>query len=498
MILDIERKPAELTCSYFNKEGIVEYVRIKVPMDEFFNWVSCPDNDNDKDSDWKTWDEKPVKKQRVKDATKLSKYRCEELIYNYVSADAECPLREFNLPKKYFIDIEVEVIDGFPDPDTAQNKVTAISIAGADSKTVLVLGLKELSEKECQNINDNINSHFSKFNEKWDFQYRQCPSEYDMLRDFFEKILPNKPCISGWNFFGYDWKYLLNRAARLNSDLPPKSKILVEKCSPSGMLISKRNVGNAHPGTGIPQHKLIVDYMEIYNKWDRIIKVRENSKLDYVAKMATGLEKIKYPGSFTDLYEKDFPKFVFYNAVDSILVHYIDIRLNTLIAFLKLGHVAGIEAKKAFSPIWIMEAMMNRKFLDRKQVFVSLNGEEEEQKAFEGAYVKEPVKGFHNWITCYDFASLYPNTMMQFNISPETFVGNNIEPKPGEIKVGEHTNEHGQITWRVFNNENDSIMRGILAELYGKRKETKQKYLSVNKEIDVLSKYISKERLEKV
>jgi hypothetical protein len=88
--------------------------------------------------------------------------------------------------------------------------------------------------------------------------------------------------------------------------------------------------------------------------------------------------------------------------------------------------------------------------------------------------------------------------MMQFNISPETFIGNNVEPKEGQIKVGEHTDEFGRVTWRVFDNSSDSIMRGILAELYGKRKETKQKYLSINKEIDALSKYISKERLEQV
>lgn len=490
MIIDIEKRPHELACSYFNKEGTIEYVRIPVPTDERFNWTSCNESDKDKSAEWKTWDQNPVKKFYIKDATKLSKYRCEEIIYNYTQANPDTPLLEFNTPRKYFIDIEVEVLDGFPDPDTAQNKITAISIAGADSKRIFVLGLKPLTEEQCYKIDEDINSHFSKFDDKWNFQYKQFDSEYEMLVEFFQKILPGMPCISGWNFFGYDWKYLLNRAYKYK-DVKP------EKCSPSGNMIAKRNVGNAHPGTGIPQHKLIVDYMEIYKKWDRVIKVRENDKLDYVAKMAIGIEKIKYPGSFTELYERDFQKFVFYNAVDSILVHYIDKKLNTMLAYLKLAHVAGIEIRKAFSPIWIMEAMMNRKFLDRKEVFVSNGAEEIEQQAFEGAYVKEPVKGFHNWVTCYDFASLYPNTMMQFNISPETFIGNNIEPKEGQVKVGEHVSETGQVTWRVFDNSSDSIMRGILAELYGKRKETKQKYLSINKEIDILSKYISKENLER-
>jgi len=481
MILDIEQKAHELTCSYFNKEGVVEYVRIPINHEDRFNWEHCDEKDKDRDHVYKSWDGKYVKKVFGKQQQffKLSKYRVEELLHKY--SDLSAPLREFNMPRKYFIDIEVEVLDGFPDPETAQNKVTAISIAGADSKRIFVLGLKDLDDNQCLKIEEDINGHFAKFEDKWNFQYKKFESEYEMLDEFFTKLMPMFSCVSGWNFTGYDWKYLLNRAAKIKVDS--------NKCSPSGKLLGKNKY---------PQHRLIVDYMEIYNKWDRIIKVRENSKLDYVAKMAIGIEKIKYPGSFTDLYEKDFQKFVFYNAVDSILVHYIDKRLNTMLAYFKLAHVAGIEVKKAFSPIWIMEAMMNRKFLERNEVFVYTGNEDEDQKAFEGAYVKEPLKGFHNWVTCYDFASLYPNTMMQFNISPETFVGNNLEPKEGQIKVGEHADEFGKTTWRVFDNSSDSIMRGILAELYGKRKETKQKYLSINKEIDVLSKYISKERLERV
>ena len=493
MILDIEQKTTELTCSYFNKEGVIEYVRIPIALEDRFNWELCPENDKDRDFEYKSWDNKPVKKVFGKAANyqfKLSKYRIEELLHKY--SDIAAPMKEFNMPKKYFIDIEVEVLDGFPDPESANNKVTAIAIAGSESKMILVLGLKDLDDDQCLKIEADINEHFSKFNEKWHFQYKQFQSEAELLDEFFSKLVPKFSCISGWNFTGYDWKYLLNRVDKLKlkyKDFEGKMVPLYNRSSPSGKLLGKNR---------FPQHRLIVDYMEIYNKWDRIIKVRENSKLDYVGKMAVGIEKIKYPGSFTDLYEKDFQKFVFYNAVDSILVHYIDKKLNTMLAYLKLAEVSGIEVKKAFSPIWIMEAMMNRKFLERKELFIYSGGDDEEQKTFEGAYVKEPIKGFHNWITCYDFASLYPNTMMQFNISPETFVGNNVEPKQGEVKAGEHTDENGRVTWRVFKNDEDSILRGILLELYGKRKETKQKYLSINKEIDALSKYISKERLEQV
>ena len=37
-----------------------------------------------------------------------------------------------------------------------------------------------------------------------------------------------------------------------------------------------------------------------------------------------------------------------------------------------------------------------------------------------GGYVKEPQVGSHNWVTSFDLASLYPNIIVQYNMSPET------------------------------------------------------------------------------
>ena len=42
---------------------------------------------------------------------------------------------------------------------------------------------------------------------------------------------------------------------------------------------------------------------------------------------------------------------------------------------------------------------------------------------FEGAYVKDPQVGMHKWVMSFDLNSLYPHLIMQYNISPETLVG---------------------------------------------------------------------------
>ena len=41
---------------------------------------------------------------------------------------------------------------------------------------------------------------------------------------------------------------------------------------------------------------------------------------------------------------------------------------------------------------------------------------------YEGAYVKDPQVGMHNWVVSLDLNSLYPHLIMQYNISPETLI----------------------------------------------------------------------------
>ena len=42
---------------------------------------------------------------------------------------------------------------------------------------------------------------------------------------------------------------------------------------------------------------------------------------------------------------------------------------------------------------------------------------------YEGAYVKEPILGGHDWIVSFDINSLYPHIIIQYNISPEKILG---------------------------------------------------------------------------
>jgi DNA polymerase elongation subunit (family B) len=484
MIIDIEPKHSngrsELYVSYFNKAGDVDYISVPLTDKELFNWVEAT-GAYEADKDVKTWDNKHVKKLMRSDKKfnfnnpnreffRLSKYRIEEILSG--SPELMEPAHQFNKPKMYFVDIETEITDGFPDAETALNRVLSIAIANDQGK-LFVLGLKELSAEKQVAMERNINEYFEKqgvhkkFKTKpWTFSYVKFDSEYEMLYTFFSQLVPKMPCLTGWNFIQYDWMYLVNRCDKIYPKIDPGI------CSVSGRLTGRNR---------LPLHRLVVDYLDIYKKWDRVIKIKESNRLDYVAEKAVGVAKVKYNGSLKDLYEKDFFHFIFYNAIDSALIYYIDRRLNTMSTFLSIAHVAQVEINKAFSPIWVMEALMTREFLSMGKVFVEKRDNGLDQAEFEGAYVKQPDIGMHQFVTCYDFASLYPNTMMQFNISPETWRGKGGTAGAGEIKLASGS---------VFDNSEDSVLRKILKGLYGRRKQTKNKYLQVSKEVDHLKKIL--------
>lgn len=465
MIVDIENKGEELKISTFSPEGNITFVNVPIPPEERFVWQICSHSDRDRDKVWKNWEGSSIKKYKN---TKYDKYRILQLLEE---ADPELtkPLWEFQTPKKFFVDIEVEMTDEMKDSldtEKAKNKILSIGIA-TDKCKLIVLGLDDLDAEQQGLIHQQVNEYLQEKGDTWDFKYKKFESEYDMLYTFFKDIASKMSVITGWNWFGYDWPYLINRAKRLGID----PKIM----SPSGYFIGQNQ---------LPAHILMIDYLEIYKKWDRVIKIKESNRLDYVAEKATGLKKIHYEGTLRTLYQSDFTKFIFYNAIDCALVHYIDKKLKTMLTFFKIANLNGVEINRALSPVWSTEVMMMRKFLERKQVFVQTRKDENHVK-FAGAYVKDPIVGLHEWVACYDFASLYPNAIVQWGISPEVYKGKNLlDIKESWIKTS---------SGAVFGGDDeDPILKSIIKDLYAKRRMAKDKMLKLQIEIDQLEKQLKK------
>ena len=362
---------------------------------------------------------------------------------------------EFNVPRTYFVDIETEIVDGFPKPEEAKSRILTFSIITPERKAI-VLGLDDLSSDQIASIEKETNDHFENYDQDWEFSYYKFKNEYDMLYNFLHKFMPKFPMMTGWNFINYDWQYIVNRCKHLQIDL-------------TDVAIT----GSLDRNDSRPLHMGILDYMQLYDKYDRSVAVKESNTLDFVSSQVLNVSKIKYQGGLQDLYENDFKKYVFYNVVDSILVYYIDMQLRSMEVLLTLSTITKMPLYKAASPVAMTEALIARKLVPQnKRVGMDYDKEDSQKDGkYAGAFVKEPISGYYSGVSAFDFASLYPSIMRQFNISPDAFV----EMIPTS-QINSRRKDESVIVCEngVVYQKEDSILKKILSDLYSQRKEYKK------------------------
>jgi|TARA_B100000497_G_C7691133_1_gene420259 DNA polymerase elongation subunit (family B) len=280
--------------------------------------------------------------------------------------------------------------------------------------------------------------------------------------------------MTGWNFINYDWQYIVNRCKRLQIDL---TDVAI-----TGALDKKDSR---------PLHMGILDYMQLYDKYDRSGHVKESNALAFVSgAVLDGISKINYSGSLQDLYENDFQKYVFYNVIDSVLVYYIDQKLRSMEVLLTLATITKMPLYKAASPVAITESLIARKLAEQdKRIGTEWDREDGKKDAkYAGAFVKEPLSGYYSGVSAFDFASLYPSVMRQFNISPDSF----IEIVP-EAEVKERRKDQDVIVCQngVVYSKEESVLKKILGDLYAQRKDYKKTSYDYYTKADELQKKFS-------
>ena len=280
--------------------------------------------------------------------------------------------------------------------------------------------------------------------------------------------------MTGWNFINYDWQYIVNRCKRLQIDL-------------TDVAIT----GSLDKKDSRPLHMGILDYMQLYDKYDRSGHVKESNALAFVSgAVLDGISKINYSGSLQDLYENDFKKYVFYNVIDSVLVYYIDQKLRSMEVLLTLATITKMPLYKAASPVAITESLIARKLAEQdKRIGTEWDREDGKKDAkYAGAFVKEPITGYYSGVSAFDFASLYPSVMRQFNISPDSF----IEIVP-EAEVKERRKDQNVIVCQngVVYSKEESVLKKILGDLYAQRKDYKKTSYDYYTKADELQKKFS-------
>jgi len=471
MVVDYEFKNQQLMVSYISEGGWIKMKYYRWPNPS--KYVVCDDDDRDKDGKYVTWDGKSCKHV-------YTRYPDRHTVYDFLDnlpQEEQDILFKYVEPEIFFVDIENEILDKKPQPHLAESAVQSISVVTKNK--VLVMGVNELSRKQEESIREDINNYFIKFNTNYDFKFIRYKNEYEMLLNFFEKYVPKMPVITGWNFTEYDWVFLVNRARKIGVDPSSASNTRLMRQP------FKRNNKNGKEiitYCELPAHRLVVDYMELYDKWNTTIKVKEASSLDFVSDGILGVKKVNYEGSLKTLAATDYKKFIFYNAVDSILVQKIHEKTKWIDILYGISTLSRIKTLDAYSTLPVTEGILRRKLKEEKNVILCKLGNlpdvivETSEKTVKGGWVKDPIKGMAQWTACYDFASLYPTCMRMFNISADSykgvlsptkdfavFNGHRIELEPTDIILLNNT---------VFKNET-GIVNQVMTNIYGDRKKFK-------------------------
>lgn len=420
MILDynFSKEKKEMCISYIDETGNKQLLQFK-NLNKFSTYQYDPQGT------YNTWN--GCKASR-KFTSNPNKFDIKEFIYN-LSPELQSKLDGRTFPKLYSFDIETQIKSKFEftDPTVADQPILTISLVNPDLDCI-VLGTKDLDKNKIEGIQRMFDDYLKsvefyntlKLSKNPQFRYIKFDSEEKMIRYFFEKFVKKVPIIAGWNSIGYDWCYFVHRVKNFYPDL----SITLSSINNTTTAKNYTNKLGETIKLQHPNHTLVLDMMEVIDNYDfSVLGMKESMNLDYVASQTLGAHKIDYEGSLQDLYEADYQRYVFYNAIDSILVQLIDKRFKTMNQFYLQGLICKESIGKCFSKIALTEALIFKHFYKEGIKIVYEEREDVERGELMGAYVKEPRAGKWEWMCCNDFASLYPSTMITCNISFENYMG---------------------------------------------------------------------------
>lgn len=441
MILDRtwNKKEQKLIISYFDKQGQRQFYT------KYLHHIKTYEYDDNGPLD--TWNNKKCKVV-FKDSTQYepSEFDILEYMYEMEKSDPDM-FKAFHaqyFPRLYTFDIETEVSDAFPEPELAEQKVTSISLVGPDLSCI-VFGLHKLNDSKKSLLAERYlnwieNNEFARtlkknknFNPKC--LYKAFDSEEEMLKHWFNVIMPKVGAIAGWNSYRFDWQYLTNRIKKIFGI--GEAMNMIRRGSPTfetGIIKWVEKDGSKHKAS-YPLHCALLDYMEIVEQYDYILRPYESYSLDWVSTKAINAQKIKYDGTLQQLYEKDPEWYYFYNAIDSLLVQLIHYRLKCLESPCAVGAVTLVPLRAAFGQVALTTANVFERFYKaNKHVVYNFDEVSRVRTDYEGAFCG-CVPGRYEFNVCEDFASLYPSQVQTCNLSFENF----YEKKIGPDSLGRYT-----------------------------------------------------------
>ena len=111
-----------------------------------------------------------------------------------------------------------------------------------------------------------------------------------------------------------------------------------------------------------------------------------------------------------------------YNIKDTELVERLDDRLKFMDIALTLAYFSKVNYEDIFSPMRYWENIIQNYLYEQKIVVPYEKTVNEKTAKFEGAYVKSPITGKHDFMVSFDFTSLSFCLKTNFEFKLEEFI----------------------------------------------------------------------------
>ena len=390
---------------------------------------------------------------------------------------------EFNIDDINVVnfDIEVASADGFPVPEEAAHPIISITVKSSKLKVYYVWGLDDYDTSKTE-IDLNKNK----------IEYVKCKNEQELIARFLVYWTNNYPdVITGWNTRFFDVPYLVNRIRNTTSES------LLNRLSPWG-LVNQREIFKGlknlqtYDIIGIQQ----ADYLELFQKFGYSYGAQETYRLDHIGYVVLGEKKLSYDdyGNLYTLYKENHQKFIDYNIKDVQLVERIDEKMGLISLALTMAYKGGVNLSDTFGTTAIWDSIIYRRLINKNilppieqirqvQYNLSMGG-----GMIAGGYVKEPQVGAHDWVVSFDLNSLYPNIIVQQNISPETIAGERF-PQGTKYYLDVHDRKK-QLSDKLsvcssgvtFEKTKQGIIPEIIIDYYSERSAVKKEMLRLQSE----------------
>jgi len=424
---------------------------------------------------------------------------------------------------------------GFPVPEDANEEISLMQIYDSYEKTMIVLGTREWTHQE---------HYLSIIKKSHDYpvKYLKCKDEHHLLETYlgiFKKL--NPLLLYAWSGMGFDYPYIYNRLNRLGFDtdrLSNYGKTSISENEYKGKIEFKLTT---------PGH-FYIDMIDVYKKF--ILKPRPNYQLDTIAEIELNERKVQHTeyAAFDDFYagkyiipndptqeqldsaiykaaiasdteevkELAHSEFVYYGITDTYLIKQIDEKAQFTQIMCLFAKRMGVQLGDSLGTVRPWSQYIANKSLLNKQIMPARA--EHEEPYIVGGYVRDVIRGKHNWILSADVNSMYPLLgMVGSNMSPETFVQRkDLPPTLRDIILKYYDNQLEDerfdipddilsacikeledhklslaVNGAVFSNEYVGMIPEMILDIYKTRKHAKTKQLAYENRQILIQKIIN-------